>query len=209
MCLVKRMNITSEAVNVSALKSFINDKLLENDAYGLMNFLAATTGAYKSLGKVMEKFMSPSSKVNWSHRSFATQRTVKFYEMEYAVPLNSLKACISEMREVIKEKNFQTLFPIEIRFVEEDDLWLAPTFKQRVAYIAVHSYIKEDPKAYFSAMEKILQKFGGKAHWGKMNTMTGEYLENNYQRWGDFKELRDKLDPQKKFLNSYLEKLFS
>jgi FAD/FMN-containing dehydrogenase len=157
----------------------------------------------------MEKFLSPTSKVNWSHRSFATMRTVKFFEMEYGVPLNSLKACLAEMREVIQEKKFQTLFPIEIRFVEQDSLWLAPSFERRVAYIAVHTYIKEDPKAYFFAMEKILQKYSGKAHWGKMNTMTGDYLETNYQRWGDFKDLREKLDPQKKFLNSYLEKLFS
>ena len=208
-CLVKKMNITNEEVNYSPLKSFINDKLLENDAFGLLNNLAYHTGAYKSVGKILEKFISSSSKINWSHRSFATMRSVKFHEMEYGVPLNSLKECLAEMRKVFKTKKFKTLFPIEVRFVEKDTLWLAPTFEKRVAYIAVHSFIKEDHTAYFAAMEKILQKFGGKAHWGKMNTMGPEYLENNYQRWGDFKDLRTQLDPEKKFLNTYLEKLFS
>src|SRR5690606_36066269 len=130
----------------------------------------ASTKKYDFIRKMMNFFLSKSCKVNWSHKIFATERSIKFYEMEYAIPAEYFENCFEEMRKSIQKNNFQTLFPIEIRFVKKDKLWLSPSYQRDVVYFAIHTYIKESPNQYFAAMEEIFRKYEGKPHFGKMNT---------------------------------------
>src|SRR5690606_25948457 len=117
------------------------------------NRLASFTGRYHFLRKVLNAFLSSSMKINWSHKIFATARTVKFFEMEYGVAIEHFDDCFSEMRKIISQHNFQTLFPIEIRFVKKDDLWLSASFEKDVVYFAVHMHRSENPSEYFKQME--------------------------------------------------------
>ena len=60
----------------------------------------------------------------------------------------------------------------------------------------------------FDIVEPIFQKYKGRPHWGKMHSMTAMQLRDLYPKWDDFLRLRQKLDPERKFLNPYLEQLF-
>lgn len=49
--------------------------------------------------------------------------------------------------------------------------------------------------------------FGGRPHWGKLHTLTAETLRERYPRFDDFIALRDRLDPERRFGNRYLERV--
>ena len=54
-------------------------------------------------------------------------------------------------------------------------------------------------------VEKALQPFDPIPHWAKLSSLPASVLALSYPRLGDFRELCNRFDPQKKFLNKYLE----
>ena len=97
---------------------------------------------------------------------------------------------------------------VRATIVKADDIWLSPFYQQDSISISVHQYHKQDPRLIFDVVEPILQTYQGRPHWGKMHTMSTVQLRALYPKWDDFMALRQQLDPQAKFLNPYLEKLF-
>jgi len=140
--------------------------------------------------------------------NYATERNVRFNEMEYHLPLENGIAAFKEIRTLIERDFHEVFFPMEVRFIKSDDIWLSPFFQRDSMSIAVHRYFNEDYQPLFKAVEPILQKFGGRPHWGKINTMQADKLEQHYAHWNDFKEVRRQLDPEGKFLNPYLKSIF-
>ena len=56
--------------------------------------------------------------------------------------------------------------------------------------------------------ESIFRSVEGRPHWGKRHTRTREEFEELYPKFDDFRALRQKLDPQGKFLNPHLRTIF-
>ena len=99
-------------------------------------------------------------------------------------------------------------FPIEVRFIKGDDIWLSPFYQRDCISIAVHRYFEEDYAAYFKTIEPIFRKYHGRPHWGKINTLRGSEFRKLYPQWDSFVEVRREMDPQGRFLNPYLAELF-
>ena len=72
----------------------------------------------------------------------------------------------------------------------------------------MHQYYKQDPWQLFNIVEPILQHYQGRPHWAKMHSLHASQLRNLYPKWDAFMDLRAQLDPERKFLNPYLEQLF-
>ncbi|BDV31084.1 D-arabinono-1,4-lactone oxidase [Microbacterium terricola] len=142
-----------------------------------------------------------------SHRVFATNRDVRFREMEYALPADNVRPAFDAVRALIDERGWRISFPIEVRFAAADDLWLSTAHGRASGYIAVHRYWREDPTEYFEAVEQIMLSFGGRPHWGKMHTLDASILRERYPRFDDFVALRDRLDPDRMFRNRYLDRV--
>jgi FAD-linked oxidoreductase len=148
--------------------------------------------------------MGASSRARWSHEIFPSPRTVLFNEMEYAVPAANGVDCIREVAEVIRSRNIGGVFPIEFRFVKADDIWLSPFYKRDAATISVHQYNRQAYKPLFDAVEPVFWKYGGRPHWGKLHSLRASQLSQLYPMWDRFQDLRRRLDPDSKFLNTYL-----
>ncbi|HZK58259.1 MAG TPA: D-arabinono-1,4-lactone oxidase, partial [Cryobacterium sp.] len=88
-----------------------------------------------------------------------------------------------------------------------DDLWLSTANGRETGYIAVHRYYREDHTEYFQAVEAIMRAHGGRPHWGKIHYQDAESLRTVYPRFDDFLVVRDKLDPERRFSNPYLERV--
>ncbi|MGC5170773.1 D-arabinono-1,4-lactone oxidase [Microbacterium sp. DT81.1] len=142
-----------------------------------------------------------------STRVFTQSRTVRFREMEYALPVENVGAAFTEMRALISRRGWKISFPVEVRFAAADDLWLSTAHGRATAYIAVHRYWRENPTEYFEAVERIMLAHDGRPHWGKMHTLDAEALRTRYPRFDDFVALRDRLDPSRMFANHYLERV--
>lgn len=178
-------------------------------------------GAYRvtcALGHVVPAIIPPVSRVaaqltgsreytDMSTRVFTQSRTVRFREMEYAIPVENVEAAFDELTAVIKRNGWKISFPVEVRFAQADDRWMSTAYGRDSAYIAVHRYWREDPSAYFRAVEAIMAQYGGRPHWGKMHTLTAETLRERYPRFDDFVALRDEMDPERMFRNAYLDRV--
>ena len=142
-----------------------------------------------------------------STRVFPTERSVRFREMEYALPAAEVRPAFDEVRALIDERGWRIGFPIEVRFAAADDVWLSTAHGRASGYIALHRYWREDPTEYFEAAEQIMLAHGGRPHWGKMHTLDAADLRARYPRFDDFVALRDRLDPDRMFQNRHLERV--
>jgi hypothetical protein len=144
-----------------------------------------------------------------SWKNYASERNVRFNEMEYHLPREHGLQALREIRDVLENNFREVFFPIEVRWIQGDDIWLSPFHGRDTMSIAVHRYFDEDFKPYFRAIEPIFRKYNGRPHWGKLNTLSREDFMALYPRWQDFEEVRRELDPRGRFLNDYLRTLFA
>ncbi|MFK4761980.1 D-arabinono-1,4-lactone oxidase [Microbacterium sp. ZW T5_45] len=142
-----------------------------------------------------------------SHRVLTQSRTVRFREMEYALPAENVVPAFRAIRALIAKRGWRIEFPVEVRFAQEDDRWLSTAHGRASAYIAVHRYWRVDPTEYFAAVERIMLEHGGRPHWGKLHTLGTDELRERYPRFDDFLAVRERLDPDRRFTNRYLERV--
>ncbi len=147
--------------------------------------------------------------VEKSWRNYASERNVRFNEMEYHLPREYGLKALQEIREVLESNHQEVFFPIEFRYIHSDDIWLSPFYGRETCSIAVHRYFEEDYQPFFKTIEPIFRKYHGRPHWGKLNTLTRKELSKLYPHWDDFAEVRRSYDPQGRFLNDYLRSLFT
>lgn len=163
---------------------------------------------YKAVSALSAMGVPVGSEVNTSHLLYATPRLVKFQEMEYAIPEETLPQVLQEIKYLIKRKRCKVHFPIECRFVKQDNIWLSPSYGRNSAYVAVHMYKGMPFNEYFSIVEEVFRKYGGRPHWGKMHTRPYQELQELYPKLPHFLDIRRRLDPAGVFMNDYLRDLF-
>ncbi|WP_425440553.1 D-arabinono-1,4-lactone oxidase [Planifilum fimeticola] len=206
---VKFMDETDRAATAGGLWSRFSKWFLENGAFWLLSETARRFPRLcPSISRLSARGVPAVEEVGDSHRLFATPRLVRFNEMEYALPAEKLAEVVREIRETIQRRRFAVHFPIECRYVKGDDIWLSPAYGRDTAFVAVHMYRGMPHEAYFSAVEAIFRRHGGRPHWGKMHSLTAEELSRLYPRWNDFCRIRGEQDPEGRFLNSHLRTLF-
>lgn len=142
------------------------------------------------------------------HKIFGNVRDIRFNEMEYTVPAEDGLACFREVLNTIKEKDIDVIFPIEYRYVGEDDIWLSQFYQRPGAAISVHNFHDKPYLPYFAEMEAIFDRYQGRPHWGKLHTKTEKGFSALYPQWQAFKKLRQRLDPDRRFINKHLEPIF-
>ena len=160
------------------------------------------------LQKLLSVFVKPTCYVDWSNQIFPTPRNTKFNEMEYQLPVEQGLQCLEEVLHILRKHQVPMFFPIEFRYVKGDDIWLSPFYRRDSVSISIHQFHKQDYHAVFDLVEPILQKYQGRPHWGKLHSMTAASLRDLYPKWDDFMALRQRLDPNQKWLNPHLKQLF-
>ncbi|PRA82850.1 D-arabinono-1,4-lactone oxidase [Microbacterium sp. MYb66] len=191
-----------------AVGRWIDETLLSNGVYRVVCAAGQAVPAITpSFSRLAVKLTGDREYTELSHRVLIQSRTVRFREMEYAIPAENVVAAFEAVRALIDRRGWRIEFPIEVRFAAADDRWLSTAHGRASAYIAVHRYWRADPTEYFEAVEQIMHEFGGRPHWGKLHTLTAETLRERYPRFDDFVALRDRLDPERRFGNRYLERV--
>jgi len=138
---------------------------------------------------------------------YATERNVKFNEMEYHLPIEEGPKALREIIALLETRFPEVYFPIEVRVVAPDDIWLSPFYKRPTCSIAIHHGAPEDPLPFFGAAEPIFRRYGGRPHWGKMHNLTAKELAALYPRWKDAMQLRRDMDPDNRFVTPYMARL--
>jgi FAD/FMN-containing dehydrogenase len=141
------------------------------------------------------------------HRVFTSPRRVVFREMEYAVPREVGLEALREVRALIDRSDWLISFPVELRFVPADDVPLSTAYGRDSLYLAFHTNPQTDHTDYFARVEEVLRGYDGRPHWGKLHQRTADDLAPAYPRWQEFLAMRDRLDPDRIFVNPYTERV--
>lgn len=161
----------------------------------------------KNVAKLTANGINPVKKVYYSHKIYATKRLVRFHEMEYNIPAENYHDIFQEVMKVVNSRKYPVHFPIENRWVKQDDIMLSPAYGRDSAYIACHMYHKKDPKSYFEALEAIFLEAGGRPHWGKMNTLKAKDFSMLYPEFSAFLKIRKEQDPEGIFISKYIRSI--
>ncbi|GII91971.1 D-arabinono-1,4-lactone oxidase [Sinosporangium siamense] len=207
VCLVKLGNRTARPASPpSAFRRWLDERFLENTLFGFACAVGARhPPAIPSINAIAARLLSESSHVDASHKVFATLREVRFLETEYAVPREHLGRALRELRDFIDRAGLRVSFPVEVRVAPPSDAWLSTAYGRATAYIACHVYWRSPDPGYFAGVEEIMTGLGGRPHWGKLHNQHSTYLGQVYPRLADFIALRERLDPDRLFMNDYLE----
>jgi FAD-linked oxidoreductase len=142
--------------------------------------------------------------VDYGWKLLASERSVRFHEMEYHLPLEAQLDALKEVIAVIESQRPDVFFPIEARVIQGDDrAWLSPFYQRDTGSIAVHAYYEDDYQFLYDLVEPILKKHGGRPHWGKLHSLTEKDFVQLYPQWQQVKAIRQQLDPQGKLVNPY------
>jgi len=159
------------------------------------------------LNRFMTSMMSQSTVCDRAYKVYATDRKVRFTEMEYAIPREHAREAIRRVIDVVRRRQLPILFPIEVRFSAPDDAFLSTAHGRETCYIAVHQYSRMEFETYFRAVEAIMDEYAGRPHWGKRHYQTAGTLRERYPDWDRFAAVRDRLDPDRVFLNDYTRRV--
>lgn len=127
-------------------------------------------------------------------------------QSEYLVPRADAVAAIEAVRS-LADRIAPQLLVNEVRTVRADDLWLSSSY--RTDAVGLHFTWRPDEAAVRALLPEIEAALPATArpHWGKVFTLDGAEVRSRYPRWDDFAALRHEFDPERRFVNAYLERL--
>jgi L-gulonolactone oxidase len=208
-CQVKRNNRTEEPRRPQPRMGYLRDKILaENLAFGLVTKVGARfPAAAPRLARLVDSGVSGRDLVDASHRIFASPRWVRFNEMEYGIPRDALPEAFRRLREFVSSGSEPIFFPIEVRVSAADDIPLSTAEGRDTAWVAVHVHKGGSYETYFQGVERIMDDYAGRPHWGKLHFQHHDTLAPLYPRWDQFRTVRAELDPDGRFANSYTDRV--
>jgi FAD-linked oxidoreductase len=203
-----RLPLTGERAPLPAVGRWLDDELLANGLYRGVCAIGTTVPAViPPFSRLAQKLTGNRDFTDVSPSVFVTNRSVRFREMEYAIPREAVPAALAEVKALIERRGWRISFPVEVRSAAADGNWLSTAHGRETGYIAVHRYYREDPVEYFRAVEDIMIAHDGRPHWGKLHYRDADSLRQVYPRFDDFAAVRDRLDPERIFTNAYLARV--
>ena len=208
-CSTKRNNRSAGPEQpVGTVRGLFEDEFLSNGVFQVANYVGrAVPATIPSIAKISSRALSARTYTDIPYKVFTSPRRVRFTEMEYAVPREALIETLRELKAMVDRSPLRISFPVEVRTAPADDITLSTASGRDSAYIAVHMFKGTPHQAYFSAAERIFTAHQGRPHWGKVHSRDAEYFAGVYPRFDEFTELRDRLDPERRFGNDYLRRV--
>jgi L-gulono-1,4-lactone dehydrogenase len=190
------------------VRRWVDDELLANGLYrGVCATGRVAPGVIPPFSRAAQRMTGNRTFTDYSPNVFVTNRTVRFREMEYALPREAVPEALREVKKLIEVQGWRISFPVEVRSAAADDNWLSTAYGRETGYIAVHRYFRENPERLFRAVEDIMKAHDGRPHWGKIHYRDAASLRRAFPRFDEFLAVRDKLDPTRLFGNPYLSRV--
>ncbi len=127
-------------------------------------------------------------------------------QTEYLLPRTQAVDALKAL-DVVRAQIAPALQVCEIRTVAGDGLWLSPAYGRPT--VALHFTWVEDMGAAapaVAAVERALEGFEARPHWGKVFGMARDRVRTMYPRMADFEALALRVDPAHKFANAFTDR---
>jgi FAD/FMN-containing dehydrogenase len=144
-----------------------------------------------------------------SYRIYPGGFTIPFHELEYYVPMERGLEAVQRVQELIHTSHPDQKYPIEVRWVKQDQGYLSPFAHRDTTVISVSGAPGTNYWPYLRDVDSVLQDFDARAHWGKLHFLTRDRLEKLYPELDAFLAVRRDFDPSGVFLNDHTRALLS
>ena len=208
---LKKMNMVPAQRPLASTKRLdeLKVQLLENNLFSIVSSLVKWKPSLGlAVSKLSSQMIGEADRVGISYEIFPSPRSVKFVETEYAIPLEQFEACMEEVHDMFKRRQFNVHFPVECRTTAGEEGFLSPTQGKESAFIAFHMYKGMDEEPYFQWVHQTLERYGGRPHWGKVNRYDAGNIDTFYSNAQKFNEIRKYYDPRNVFLTGYFKRIF-
>lgn len=135
-------------------------------------------------------------------------------QSEFLVPRRFAAGAIEAMRGIADV--VQPLLQVtEIRTVAADNLWMSPANRETTGDAGVVGFhftwlpAQAEVEAVLPVIESALAPFDARPHWGKVFTEDVRDVVGRYPRFGDYRALVERYDPEGRFRGGYVERMLS
>jgi len=170
--------------------------------------LPRTPAADPATGQGAGLASAERERVDDSWRIFPTVRENRFNEMEYSLPAARGVECFLEIRDLMRRKHPDVAWPSEYRTQAADDILISAAQGRPTVAISIHQAAALPYRSFFTDAEAIFRRHQGRPHWGKLHGLAATELAPLYPEWDRFQAVRQTLDPNGRFLNAHLRRLF-
>ncbi|MGE3798369.1 MAG: D-arabinono-1,4-lactone oxidase, partial [Thermomicrobiales bacterium] len=128
-------------------------------------------------------------------------------QVEYMIDIDHASEAVRALR-AFEPRLRDVLIVSELRTIAADDLWLSTAYGRDS--LAIHFTCHRDQAkidALLPDLESLLEPFSPRPHWGKVFSANAETLASRYPKYGDFRQLRQQLDPRGAFINPFMERV--
>jgi FAD-linked oxidoreductase len=178
---------------------------------GFCEMSAAAPPLIPDLQRLLMRYApsEPTPRQGPAFQIFPSTRVVRNEEMEYEVPRAEGVAAVRDVIAAVKADALPVCFPLMVRTVAADDIWISPQGQGPCTAISFHQYPKLPWREFFPAIEARLRARGGRPHWAKHHTLGAIDVRALYPRLDSFLAAREAADPDGKLLNGHLGALFA
>jgi L-gulono-1,4-lactone dehydrogenase len=177
---------------------------------------AAAAGSAHALSRVVPR-LAPAlrrSASRWSgsttgpaHRVLVGERPVRAEISEWALPREALGHALRELDAATSARGVVPRMPVLVRVGAAESGWLHPAFGRPTAWVAVRVRRGTDPEPLFGLVASVLGDVGGRPHWATRHDWTVADIDAAYPRAADFRRVRNRLDPDRRFAGPHLDAL--
>ncbi|MDO6705695.1 D-arabinono-1,4-lactone oxidase [Photobacterium sp. 1_MG-2023] len=135
---------------------------------------------------------------------------------EVAIDIEQLPDWIRDVRQIVAAYP-KTCFPLNgiyFRFGQASKSYLGMSAGRDTAFVGIEYTLRQEgrkaPKNYFVNLEieqMSLRKYGARPHWGKNSVAIFEDMPSRFNRWPEFLQAKETLDPFNVFTNPFWQRV--
>jgi FAD/FMN-containing dehydrogenase len=152
---------------------------------------------------------APDRRTDRSYRIYPDGTTApRFHELEYMVDASDAWEVIDEIRGLMRSRFPHEISPLQIRWQRADNAYMSPQYGRDSVSVSVSGEMNSDYLPFLRAVDRQLQRFQARPHWGKLHFLTADRVRALYPEFEVFQRVRRSMDPRGRFLNDHLRELF-
>ncbi|KAK3751650.1 hypothetical protein QZH41_020135, partial [Actinostola sp. cb2023] len=156
-------------------------------------------------------FQKSKQRIDKSYKVFNFNCLFKQHVTEWAIGRDKTAYVLRRLRDWTESSGCNVHFPVEVRFVKSDDIYLSPCYEKDVTFINIISYRpygKDIPHdQWWNFYEELMTSVGGVPHWAKAHNFTASNFEKLYPKFSKVCQLCEELDPEGTFRNQYVNRV--
>jgi L-gulonolactone oxidase len=208
---VYRHNRTQEPANDSRLRQWLMDEVVSVGLYRMLLKVGTINRNWRKVinRMLLQNFLKPIDRIEKSYKVFNVPEPPLHREAEWAFDLKVAKDLLRSYKRMLDSSSHRINFLQEIRFTKADNFALSPCYQRDSMWLGAYNADNFGWEELKQDFEVLAKSYKGRPHWGKEFNIDVQYLKSCYPMYNDFNNLRKSFDPESKFSNNYISKIFS